>query len=182
MARPTPPASTSPRGLSSSSGRSAFQNSLPPNGRRLSNTQGFTFSEASEISHQVRLGGLRRQELRPSGARSSRVPKSPSAQLGTFSISSRDFRTPKTPPPRTIDSRWRLRLPPPPSNDGPDAGQSLPFAGHSILWLPAATVDDAEDDVSQISKEITVSGANTIFATYYKSICSVLRHKYLVLA
>lgn len=33
--------------------------------QRLSNTHAFTFSEASEISHQVRLGGLRRQELRP---------------------------------------------------------------------------------------------------------------------
>ncbi|KAI8170301.1 hypothetical protein K4K49_004986 [Colletotrichum sp. SAR 10_70] len=153
MARPTPPASTSPRGLSSSSGRSAFQNSLPPDGRRLSNTHAFIFFEASEISHQVRLGGLRRQELRPSGARSSRVPESPSAQPGVFSISSRDFRTPKTPLPR-----------------------------YSILWLPAATAGDAEDDVSEISKKTTFPGAKTTFATHYKSICSVFRHNDLAFA
>ncbi|KAF3807780.1 hypothetical protein GCG54_00007513 [Colletotrichum gloeosporioides] len=44
---------------------------------------------------------------------------------------------------------------------------------HLILRLPVATADDAEDNVFEISKKTRFPGANSIFATYYKSICSV---------
>ncbi|KAF0325109.1 hypothetical protein GQ607_007730 [Colletotrichum asianum] len=52
----------------------------------------------------------------------------------------------------------------------------------SIVSLPAATADDAEDDVSEISWKTPIFGASNIFATHYKSICSVIRHNDLALA
>ncbi|KAE9575582.1 hypothetical protein CGMCC3_g8246 [Colletotrichum fructicola] len=55
----------------------------------------------------------------------------------------------------------------------PMRDSGYPFAGRSIIWLPDVNADDAEDDVSEISWKTTISGANTVFATYYKSICSV---------
>ncbi|KAK1855996.1 hypothetical protein CCHR01_01378 [Colletotrichum chrysophilum] len=57
-----------------------------------------------------------------------------------------------------------------------------PFAGRSIVSLPAATADDAEDDVAEISKKTTFPSAKTTFATHYKSICSVFRHNDLAFA
>ncbi|CAI0648517.1 unnamed protein product [Colletotrichum noveboracense] len=41
-----------------------------------------------------------------------------------------------------------------------------PFAGRSIVSLPAATADDAEDDVSEISWKTPIFGASNIFATH----------------
>lgn len=41
-----------------------------------------------------------------------------------------------------------------------------PFAGRSIVSLPAATADDAEDDVSEISWKTPIFGESNIFATH----------------
>ncbi|KAF4838635.1 hypothetical protein CGCTS75_v000324 [Colletotrichum tropicale] len=139
MARPTPPASTSPRRSSSSSGRSAFSNSLFPD---------------ETFAHRRLSTGPRGLQLRL-GLEAD--------YMLTFPISQLDFRTPKA----SLSPRRRISatkfvwvgsgarssdLPEHRLSNTQDIDTPVrSILGDSILWPPAATIDDAEDDVSEIS-------------------------------